>query len=57
LEAEVKNRSVSDEEAGLETVGLIGQGHQSEGSGPEVSKPLRVRGVEDEILQVHGQPA
>ena len=49
-----RGRSVVDREPGLVAVGLVGQRLAADDGLPEPSERLRLDGVEDQVLEVHG---
>ena len=53
LEAQVEHRSALDGEPRLEAFRLVGQPLAAERRLPEPAQPLRIDGVEDEVLQIH----
>jgi hypothetical protein len=55
LEAQVEHGPALDDEARLEAVGLVGQALTADHRLPEPSQPLRLAGVEHQVLQVHGR--
>jgi len=53
LEAQVEHRSALDGEPRLEGIRLVGQRLAAEYGLPEPAQPLRLDGVDDEVLQIH----
>jgi len=53
LEAQVEHRSALDGEPRLEGIRLVGQPLAAEHRLPEPAQPLRLDGVDDEVLQIH----
>jgi len=53
LEAQVEHRSALDGEPRLEGIRLVGQPLAAEYCLPEPAQPLRLDGVDDEVLQIH----
>ena len=53
LEAQVEHRSALDGESRLEAIGLVGQPLAADHRLPEPAQPLRLDGVDDEVLQIH----
>ena len=53
LEAQVDYRATIDGEPRLEAIRIVGQPLGAEHRLPEPAQPLRVDGVDDEVLQIH----
>src|SRR6187455_942588 len=53
LEAQVEYRSTVDGEPRLEAIRIVGEPLGAEHRLPEPAQPLRVDGVDDEVLEIH----